>query len=339
MEKNNFIQLLKIDKERLLGYYERIKSQSSSLTPIEIIAEFLVNQSIRSSTTEVIDVITYYKSKSIKEKNILDFAFEWIRAYNFRSEYKRHLIKEQYKDYHTAIDDCISLFFLGYDEYIRKLFKKDMQEYEFSALYEIFFSPFDRDALNLNQILEKHRRNVPTIVYCNEKINTNVFTLRSGLSEIIKNDFSEVSVSKSEKNRRSKMKKSFIPPKKTFFNGTMIERLIKFYCFNKNEIPKKELEMSITQLLSSYFQFGIIYRFEEFKEILIKNFADHIYSGLTDEFKEYNPLGTLENKISMVLAQYKNTIKIKELDGFAWINDLKNVLEMFLSEFIKNLFK
>ena len=339
LEKNRFNQAIKIDKERLLGYYERIKSQSSSLTPIEIIAKFLVNQSIRTSTLEVIEIINHHKSKIIKEKKVLDLAFEWIRAHHFRSEYKRHLIKEQYTDYYTAIDDCISLFFLDYDEYIRKIFKKDMKEFEFSAIYDILFSPFDRESLNLNEILEKHRTKVPTVFYNNERINTNLFTLRSGLSEIIKNDYNEVSTSKSENIRSPKKKKKLIPPKKTVFNGTMIERLMKFYCFNKNEIPKRELEMSITQLLSSYFQFGIIHRFEEFKEILIKNLADHIYSGLTEEFKENYPLETLESKISIILTQYKNSIKIKDLDGSAWIIELKNVLESFLSEFIKNLFK
>lgn len=339
MEKNNFSQAIKIDKERLLGYYKRIKSQSSSLTPIEIIAEFLVNQSIRTSTSEVIDIINHYKSKIIKEKDVLDFAFEWIRAHHFRSEYKRHLIKEQYKSYYTAIDDCISLFFLDYDAYIRKIFKNDMKEYEFSALYEILFSPFDKEPLNLKEILEKYRIKVPTIFYNNERNNTNLFTLRSGLSEIIHNDYNEISASKSEKNRRIKKQIKMSPLKKTSFDGTMIERLIKFYCFNKNEIQQRELEMSIMQLLSSYFQFGIIYRFEEFKEILIKNLADYIYSGLTEEFKEIYPIEALESKISIILTQYKNSIRIKDLDGSAWINDLKNGLETFLSEFIKSLFK
>ena len=50
-----------------------------------------------------------------------------------------------------------------------------------------------------------------------------------------------------------------------------------------------------------------------------------------------NPIETLESKISFTLSQYKNSIKIKELDGSAWINELKNILEMFLSEFIRNL--
>lgn len=337
MENYNFNHALRIDKERLLSYYERIKSQSSSLTQIEIIAEFLVNQSIRTSTLEVVEFINYYKNKIIKEKKVLDLALEWIRAYHFRSEYKKHLIKEQYKDSYTAIDDCISLFFLDYDNYIRKIFKKNMEEFEFSALYEILFSPLDKESQSINEILEKYRTKVPTIFYNNEKINTNLFTLRSGLSEVIHNDYNEVNASKSKNIKIITKQKKVIYPKKTIFNGTMIERLVKFYCFNKNEIQKRELEMSIKHLLSSYFQFGTIYRFEEFEEILIKNLSDHIYTGLTEEFKEINPLETLESKISFILNHYKNSIKIKELDGSAWINDLKNVLEMFLSEFIRNL--
>ncbi len=338
MEKKNFEHALKIDKKRLLSYYERIKSQSNSLTPVEIIAEFLVNQSIRNSTLEVVEIINYYKSKIINEKQVLDLAFEWIRAHQFRSEYKKHLIKEQYTDYHTAIDDCISLFFLEYDEYIRNIFKKDMKEFEFSALYEIFFSPFDKDSLWLNEILEKNKVNVPTIFYNNKKINTNLFTIRSGLSEIIQNDYNEVAVSKSKNLTRTMRQKNFIHPKKTIFDGTMIERLIKFYCFNKNKIQKRELEMSIEQFLSSYFQIGVIYRFEEFEETLIKNLVDHIYSGLTEEFKNIKTIETLKSDIFSTLSQYKSSNKIKKLDGSAWIKDLKNILEHFLNEFLKTLF-
>ncbi|MFW9895260.1 MAG: hypothetical protein ACFFD7_05595 [Candidatus Thorarchaeota archaeon] len=335
--KEDFDHALRIDKERLLSYYERIKTQSSSSTPIEIISEFLVNQSIRTSTLEVVDIINHYKNKILEQKEVLDLAFEWIRAYHFRSEYKKHLIKEQYTDYYTAIDDCISLLFLDYDNYIRKIFKNDMEEFEFSALYEILFSPFDKESLDINEILEKHRIKVPTIFYNNERIVTNLFTLRSGLSDIIKKDYNEVTIPKSKKNKTSTRKKKIIYHKKTIFNGTMIERLVKFFCFNKDEIQKRELEMSIKQFLSSYFQFGIIYRFEEFEETLIKNLADHIYSGLTEEFKEINPIEILESKISIIISNFKNSIKIKELDGSAWINDLKNVLEIFLREFIRSL--
>ncbi len=334
MEKNLFNNALKVDKERLLRYYERIESQSSSLNPIEIIAEFLVNQSIRPSTLEVAEIINYYKNNIIREKKVLDIALEWIRAYHFRSEYKKHLIKEQYTDYNTAIDDCISLFFLDYDNYIRKIFKKDMKEFEYSALYEILFSPFDRESLNINEILENYRTKVPTIFDDDERISTNLFTLRSGLSEIIQNDYNEVNKAKNSKILRQK---TSIDPKQVVFNGTMIERLIKLYCFNKNEIQKRELKMSIKQLLSSYFQFSIIYRFEEFEELLVKNLADYIYSGLTEEFKKVNPKEPIESQISIILSRYKNSIKIRELDGSAWINELKDVLEKFLSEFFKNL--
>ncbi len=339
MEKYSFKHAISIDKERLLSYYKRIENQSNSSSTIEIIAQFLVNQSIRPSTLEVIDTINYYKNKIIKEKSVLDLAFEWIRANHFRSEYKKYLIKEQYADYYTALDDCISLFFLDYDEYIRKIFKKDMKEFEFSTLYEIFFLPFNRKTPSLNEILEEHQPKVPTIFYNNERINTNLFTLRSGLSEIIQNDYNEVSTSKLAQIITPKEEKKILNTTKIRFDGTMIERLIKFYCFNKNEIPKRELEMSITQFLSSYFQFGMIYKFEEFIEILIKNLADYIYFGLTEEFKEANPKERLESEISIVLNQNTNSFKTKELDGSAWINDLKNSLEAFLGEFIKNLLK
>ena len=343
MLKNEFNRALKIDKERLQGYYERIKSQSSSLTPIQIIAKFLVNQSITPSTSEVIEVLDYYKSRILNGKDILDLAFEWIRAHHFRSEYKKHLIKEQYKDYNIAVDDCIFLFFLNYDEYIRKIFIEDIKEFELSALYQVFFSSFDKDPLKLNDILEEHKRKVLTIFdkdeRINERINTNILTLRSGLSEIIKNDYNEISGTKTKTINNSTMKKRPIPIKPFIFDGTMIERLIKFYCFNKNKIQERELEMSVSQFLKSYFKSGFSYRFEEFKEILIRGLTDHIYSGLTEEIKDIRPLETLEFQLSNFLNQYESSIKEKDLDGSAWTNDLKIMLGTFLSEFINNLFE
>ena len=38
------------------------------------------------------------------------------------------------------------------------------------------------------------------------------------------------------------------------------------------------------------------------------------------------------------MKEYENKIRIKELDGLAWINDLKPVLKIFVVEYIDKLF-
>jgi hypothetical protein len=149
MEGIEFENVYKIDKARLSKYYERIKSQNKELLAIENITNFLVNQSIGSSFDEVFSTLNYFEDKIVERKNLLDLAFEWIRAQKIRLEYKKYLIRAQYpnNDLSLAVDDCIYRFFLDYDNYIRKLFKTEVREHNFSALYDIFFSPFDKKGL------------------------------------------------------------------------------------------------------------------------------------------------------------------------------------------------
>ena len=338
LKKNGFNQLLKIDKERLQRYYERIKIRFNKLEPIQIVAKFLVNQSIGTSILEVSDILNYYKNKIVEKMDILDFAFEWIRAYNLRFEYKKYLIKEQYKNYQTAMDDCIFRFFLNYDEHIRKILKVDIKEFEISTLYEIFFSSNKIESLDLNTIIEKYIIKVPTIFDGNERINTKLFTLCSGLSEIIQNDYNELFPSKVKIIVKNQEKTNSINTATTGFNGTLLERIIKFCCFHKKKNLKEEFEKAISHFLSSYFRFGIFYKFEEFKEILIQNLADYINSGLTEEIRKSNSLEYLKNQISDVMKEYEKKNRIKELDGLAWINDLKPVLKIFVVEYINKLF-
>ena len=135
----------KIDKERLISYYNRIKRQSSKddQDELSMIAKFLLNQSIGSSYNDIYDILLYFKDKIIVGKSLLDFAIEWIRAQKIRLEYKKYLIRAQYPQNNLAlaIDDCIFRFFLDIDKYLRTLIKQNIQEYNFSTLYEIFFSP------------------------------------------------------------------------------------------------------------------------------------------------------------------------------------------------------
>jgi len=187
MEEINLEQVYKIDKVRLHGYYERIKNQYSDLDPLQIIAKFLNTQSIGEYVNDIFSVLNYYKAKI--KKSILDFAFEWIRAQKIRFEYKKYLIRAQFPNYELAVDECIHRFFLKYDRYIRKLLKDDIKEYEISALYEMFFIPFDTMKFNITSILNKNKSKVPTIYRETKRLDTKIMTLRSALSEIIRNDY------------------------------------------------------------------------------------------------------------------------------------------------------
>ena len=205
MEETDLKQIYKIEKDRLYKIYERFKSQFSNLPQTQIVAKFLINQSIGTSFEEILNILKYFKDSIIEGRNILDFAFEWIRAQKIYLEYKKYLGKAEYpKDnLNLAIDDCISLFFLKYDEYIRRLLKEDVKEFEISALYEIFFSPYDTKNLNIEEIIGKYNIKVPTVFFGVNRVITNIITIRSGLSQIIEHDLK----SSSKKDRKLKIKK------------------------------------------------------------------------------------------------------------------------------------
>ena len=189
MEKIEIVEMYKIEEEKLYNYYERIKKQYEDLPPIQIIAEFIVvNQLIGISFKDILSILEYYEKKIAEGNDMLKFAFEWIRAQKIRFEYKKYLSNAQYQNYELAVDDCVFRFFLDYDEYIRNFFKADIKEFEISMLYEIIFISEDVKNLNLQDIVEWHKINVPAIFKGTEKIKTNLITLRLGLSRVIKND-------------------------------------------------------------------------------------------------------------------------------------------------------
>ena len=199
MENVNIEEIYKIEKDKLLGYYNRIKNQFKLLEPTQIITKFLIDRSI-GSKDDVYDTLLYFKDKLADGKELLDLAFEWIRAQKIRLEYKKYLIRAQYphNNLSLAVDDCIFKFFLEYDKYIRNLLKEDIREYNLSALYEIFFSPYESKNLNIQDILERHIDKVPTHHHEMEKINTNIIVLRSGLSIIIVKDYEDVLFARKE---------------------------------------------------------------------------------------------------------------------------------------------
>jgi len=242
MEDMKFENKYKIDRERLSNYYERIKNQGKEKGLIEHITNFLINQSISSSFEEVFDTLAYFEDKIVEGQGLLDLAFEWIRAQKIRLEYKKYLIRAQYptNDLCLAVDDCLYRFFLSYDEYIRNLFKKDIREHNFSALYEIFFNTFDEKSLIIEDIVQKHIHNIPSHYYGSNKINTNIMTLRQGLSNIVVKDYVNVLSARKEEeilNRAPVSKqKEHTYQFADEFEGSNLERIIKI----KKEITEKK---------------------------------------------------------------------------------------------------
>lgn len=191
IDEFELIQMFRIDKKRLNSYYERIENQFHNFTLNQIIATFLNGQSIGTSMYDVIIVLNYYKNLIIDNRTLLDFAFEWIRAKQIRFHYIKYLANAQFLNYETAIDACIFLFFQKYDLLLRNLFMRKVKEYEISSLYRVFFNPMETK-FNFNKILEEKKNQVPIIIQSLEEFNPIIYTLRSGLSEIIRYDFEKI---------------------------------------------------------------------------------------------------------------------------------------------------
>jgi len=171
IEDIEWIQISKIDRNRLYSYYERIKSQFQSFTPIQIVAKFLNSQSIGTTMQEVLIVLEYYNTKLNVNRELLDFAFEWIRANKMRSHYLKYLGNAQFPDYEIAVDACIFLFFQKYDRVLRNLFKSEIEEFEVSTLYSIFFNIVEDKDFKFNNILQEQKNRVPTIIRENNRID------------------------------------------------------------------------------------------------------------------------------------------------------------------------
>jgi len=343
MVEVNIEEVYKIEKDKLLRYYYRIQNQFKSSGPIQIVTKFLINQSIGSSYNDVYDTLVYFRDKLAEGTELLDLAFEWIRAQKIRLEYKKYLIRAQYpyNNLSLAVDDCIFKFFLEYDRYIRNLLKKDIREHNFSALYEIFFSPYESKNLNIQDILERHIDNVPTHFEGIEKINTNITILRSGLSIIIVKDYENVLFSRKEeklkKEIKFKKKITFERELESTFKGFLLERMIKTYCISKKEISDKEIENTVSQFLSSYFKFGVLYDFDGFKDLLIQNLAGDIFSALAEKFRRINTFDNIKYQVLNIIALFRKANKSKKLDGLAWKKDLTPFLKTFVIKFIGNL--
>ncbi len=192
MQEREMIDSFAIDKEKLNDYFQRVRHSLENPEFIHSIAYFLHNtQSIGAQFEDVKGVLTYYEDKLESEKTGLDFAFEWIRANKIRFEYLKHLANSQFPNLEVAVDDSLFSFFLRYDIYVRKLLKKNIHEFEISALYEIFFNS-NKERIIIIDILDKHEANVPTVFCQTTKVDTKLITLRFGISEIVKKDYTNI---------------------------------------------------------------------------------------------------------------------------------------------------
>ena len=191
MEEKDLEEIYKIEKKRLDSVFERIQNQSPDLSYIDLVAKFLVSQSIGYSYSQILKILNYYEDRIFEDFDMLKFAYEWIRAQKIRFEYKKHLINAQYPNLEIALDDCIICFFLDYDMHIRQFFKEDIKEFELSTLYEIFLANPNEKKISFSKILEKHRNRVPTFFKGVKRINTSIITLRSGLLDVVKSDYHE----------------------------------------------------------------------------------------------------------------------------------------------------
>lgn len=188
--------LYKINRERFLDNYRITENilKSTEKNKTKIIAQWLVdNQSVGPSQESNVEIINYYSKYLKKDKTLLDFALEWIRAQKIRSRYMLHLIKTHFPNDNSnlVIDYFISSFFLKYNKILRDIFKDTIQEYELSALLDIIFASEREQNFIFENHMEKHKNNpqCPTLFKGSERIDTSILTLRSGLASIIKRDY------------------------------------------------------------------------------------------------------------------------------------------------------
>jgi hypothetical protein len=345
MEDVSVEKTYRIEKDKLLRYFDRLQNQFKNSGDVQIVTKFLINQAIGNNSKDVYDTLFYFRNKLVEDRALLDLAFEWIRAQKIRLEYKKYLIRAQYPNNNLslAVDDCIFHFFLEYDKYIRKILKNDIREHNFSALYEIFFSPYESKNLNIRDILERHIDNVPTHFEGIEKINTNIIILRSGLSNIIVKDYENVLFARKEEKLKKEIKftktASTKPQIESKFAGLLIERMIKTYCISKKEISEREIENAVSQFLSSYFKFGVFYGFDNFKDVLIQNLTEDIYMALPEKLKANNSLDNIKYLILNIITIFNKTLKLRKLDGLAWKKDLTPILKTFMLKFLNSLFE
>lgn len=189
--------------------------------------------------------------------------------------------------------------------------------------------------------MERHIDNVPTHFDEMEKINTNIIILRSGLSIIIVKDYENVLFARKEEKLKQelkfKKKTTYELEAESKFKGLLLERMIKTHCISKKEISDKEIENAVAQFLSSYFKFGTLYDFDNFKDLLIDNLAEDIYSALAEKFRRINTFDNIKYQILNINAIFRKTNTIKKLDGLAWKKDLTSFLKTFIIKFINNL--
>lgn len=335
-ENINIKALYPLDKERLLEYYERLKKSYSEKSTLELGASFLISQSIGSEESEIIPVLNYFQKKNPFGTRLIDFIFEWIRAQGIRLEYKKYLIRTDYPENSEklAIDDCISRFFVIYDKYVRNLIDFPISDFILATMYSIFFRDYQNE-LDFSQILNRYKKEISPEYF--DDVSIDSYVLRLSLSKIIARDYKGVVVSREEeKSEELQVGEGVSEPtevkkRKREFQCSLLERIMKTYFIRKEKVKPKAINNTSTQILNSYFKSGELYRFLDFYNVLIDALTDTIYDSLIDEFKELYRRDRLRNLIRDILIRVKDVEKKEILDGIAWINDLKPILNYLIS--------
>jgi len=82
MENLNIEEIYKIEKDKLLRYYERIQGQFKYSGPTQVVAKFLINQSIGSNYNDVYDTLLYFRDKLISTPSMLGESIELINDWS-----------------------------------------------------------------------------------------------------------------------------------------------------------------------------------------------------------------------------------------------------------------
>lgn len=332
-EETELNEIYRIDKERLVDFYERIRKGYEELSEKQKASKFLISQSIGSSEEQIQKILTFFEERNYLGLEMQDFIFEWVRAQKIRLEYKRYLILQEYpgESLELAIDDSLSTFFVEYDSYLKKFIKKTFPEYILAILYNIFFYDYENDGFDFSTILNEMERKLPSDLIPHEN-KIPILTLRIGLSNVISEDYTRILQSRTEKHIKKGIfeREEKEDDQENEFSFSLLEKILKTYFIKKSKPLEKEIEKASVQLLNAYFKFGQIFIYNDFEDKLINFLAENLYDCFTSPFKSLHSQEKLKILIINRLKEIKEQSRDKKMDGVAWVNDLKPVINRIM---------
>ena len=69
---------------------------------------------------------------------------------------------------------------------------------------------------------------------------------------------------------------------------------------------------------------------------MVSSFINYINSGLTKDYEDY-PIKNLQNELFSIIEDFGKNLKQVRLEGKAWIEDLKPILQNFIEKSIEQL--